>query len=849
MTAPSARHAPLRPARLAGATVLALVAMHACGDGGTEPAPPDPPRPTAVTVSPATAQLTALGATAQLSAEVRDQNGSVMAGATVRWSSNAAAVAAVDGPGLVTAAGNGTATITAMSGSASGSAAVTVAQEVAAVTVSPAADTLVAFGDTMRLSAEAMDANGHPAAGVAFTWTSGDTMVAVVDSSGLVAASGNGTATITAMSGSASGSAAVTVVQEVAAVAVTSAADTLVAGDTLRLAAEAADANGHTVAGAEFAWASSDTRVAVVDPSGLVTGVGAGMVEITATSSGVTGRAELTIAAREPATIDVNPDSVAFTALGQGAQLAAEVRDQIGRLMEGVRVSWSSADTTVAAVNSVGLVTATGAGATTMRASAGEAFDTAVVTVMQSVGSVAVSPAADRVTLGDTLRLAAEAFDANGHAVEDADFTWSSSNLSVAAVDASGLVTGRAEGRATITAMAGEASGTAEITVENPDRTALAAFYRATDGRNWDKRDGWLTDAPLGNWHGVTVDRGGRVVGLQLARNGLKGRLPPLIGTLEHLETLELNWNGLTGAIPAALGTLARLRVLDLRSNEFVGPIPPELVDLTRLQRLHLLYAGIAGELCVPDHPRLVSWLSRFSMAPGAPARASFFPCDRDQPSPPAGLSVRVLYAIPSDREFNQEYSDGIRRAVELLQWWYAEQLDGPTFTIHNAEPEPCYLREPESFYLQSPWRKTFEGVQYCAPVWHDRAEFTSIVYVDIWHPSPLEVVLRGGMEDCYPAEIGAGTLGLTILPAKDLHGLITPLFSICGFETGIDRWIGGLGHELGHALGLPHPPGCEQGLPSCDENALMWWGYYDWPHTYLREDEKAALLKSPFIR
>ena len=55
----------------------------ACGDGATEPPapPPDPPRPTTVTVTPATAELASLGETVQLRAEVRDQNGQVMAGA------------------------------------------------------------------------------------------------------------------------------------------------------------------------------------------------------------------------------------------------------------------------------------------------------------------------------------------------------------------------------------------------------------------------------------------------------------------------------------------------------------------------------------------------------------------------------------------------------------------------------------------------------------------------------------------------------------------------------------------------------------------------------------------------
>ena len=118
-----------------------------------------------------------------------------------------------------------------------------------------------------------------------------------------------------------------TVAQEVSAVAVAPAADTLVAGDTLRLAAEATDANGHLVAEAEFSWASPDTLVAAVDDAGLVTGVGAGQAEVTAIAAGITGRAELTVVAPAPTTVAVTPDTVALMALGQTAQLNVEVLD------------------------------------------------------------------------------------------------------------------------------------------------------------------------------------------------------------------------------------------------------------------------------------------------------------------------------------------------------------------------------------------------------------------------------------------------------------------------------------------------------------------------------------------
>ncbi|MXW65894.1 MAG: hypothetical protein F4Z72_02615 [Gemmatimonadales bacterium] len=130
-----------------GAALLAsAVWAFACGDGTVDPpppppSPPDPPRPTAVTVSPATAELTALGATVQLSAEVRDQNGQVMSGATVTWASSDPSVARVDNAGLVTAVGDGETTVTATSGEVSGEARVRVRRP----TPSPDRAALVAF--------------------------------------------------------------------------------------------------------------------------------------------------------------------------------------------------------------------------------------------------------------------------------------------------------------------------------------------------------------------------------------------------------------------------------------------------------------------------------------------------------------------------------------------------------------------------------------------------------------------------------------------------------------------------------------------------------------------------------
>ncbi len=183
-------------------TLLAAAAWaNGCGDGDSPIAPPpEPPRPTMVAVSPATAELSALGATVQFTAEVRDQNSQAMPAAVVIWSSANASVAIVDATGLVTAVANGAATVTATSGAVSASARISVEQAMSAVRVSPGFTALL-VGDTARFVATALDARDNEVAGLEFEWSSSDAAIATVDGSGLVHAGAVGEATIIAMYG------------------------------------------------------------------------------------------------------------------------------------------------------------------------------------------------------------------------------------------------------------------------------------------------------------------------------------------------------------------------------------------------------------------------------------------------------------------------------------------------------------------------------------------------------------------------------------------------------------------------------------------------------------------------
>lgn len=201
---------------------------------------------------------------------------------------------------------------------------------------------------------------------------------------------------------------------------------------------------------------------------------------------------------------------------------------------------------------------------------------------------------------------------------------------------------------------------------------------------------------------------------------------------------------------------------------------------------------------------------------------------------------VRVLYVIPMDRAYRQEWSNNIQNACMDLQVWLMGQLGGKTFTLYAAAPEVIYLPHTSDYYLSDTWTKVLSEVQAFLPVSNTTPDTTWLLYVDVLHGCNL------------PGRLGAGMQGLTMLPRGDMEGLAGApcLVDDCGttycFPT--PRYTGGLGHELGHAFGLPHPPGCDAGLGTCDSQALMWLGYTTYPNTYLRADEKALLLASRFF-
>ena len=219
-------------------------------------------------------------------------------------------------------------------------------------------------------------------------------------------------------------------------------------------------------------WATSDPNIATVD-GGVVTGVNAGTVTITATSTdgtNVSGSCYVTVNEPQPTLVQSIAVSgvPASVKVGDTFTLSAAVAPDNAN---NKAIAWSTSDANKATVDaSTGAVTVKGTGDVTITATAQDgsgvtgscAFNAAAATV--AVQSVAVSPATVSLEPGKTASVGAVITPSNA---TNTAVTWSSSNTGIATVDGSGKITAVAAGSATITATTadGGKKGTCEVTV------------------------------------------------------------------------------------------------------------------------------------------------------------------------------------------------------------------------------------------------------------------------------------------------------------------------------------------------------------------------------------------------
>lgn len=230
------------------------------------------------------------GETFQLVASVLPSNadGSL----AVEWSSSNNGVVTVT-DGLLTAVGEGSATVTAAAGSVKATCSVTVLHKAVPVTgVSlDRTELTLETGATAQLTATVTPAGADDSTPV---WTSSDPSVATVSETGLVTAKAVGTATITVTAGGKSASCTVTVTTSYVAVeSITLSATAL----DLKVGAEAqltATVNPSNATENTLVWESSDPKVASVS-GGLVKANAAGSATIKVSAGGKSATCTVTV--------------------------------------------------------------------------------------------------------------------------------------------------------------------------------------------------------------------------------------------------------------------------------------------------------------------------------------------------------------------------------------------------------------------------------------------------------------------------------------------------------------------------------------------------------------------------
>ncbi len=133
------------------------------------------------------------------------------------------------------------------------------------------------------------------------------------------------------------------------------------------------------------------------------------------------------------------------------------------------------------------------------------------------------------------------------------------------------------------------------ITEENADLEALVALYDSTGGATWTNKTNWLT-GHVTTWYGVRVANG-RVTDVRLPNNNLTGSIPPAIGNLNALDSLELGGNQLTNGIPDVFSTFSKLKYINFGSNQLTGGIPSTLLQLDSLRTLGMARNNLSNTI------------------------------------------------------------------------------------------------------------------------------------------------------------------------------------------------------------------------------------------------------------
>ena len=318
-------------------------------------------------------------------------------------------------------------------------------------------------------------------------WQSSNPTVLSVDDQGKATAIAAGDATVTATVQGVTGQTTVSAVDlTVSQLQIIPATVQLAIGTTTRLTAIATFADQSTQdVSSQVGWLSSNTAVATVDSTGLVTGVAAGSTTLSASLLGVTASTSIQVNNTSVSALQVIP-AVTTIALGTKSQLQAIATFADGSTQDvSSQVQWSSNDPIIAGVDSLGLVTGSGIGQATVTATLGAISRSATLTVTNAIATaLQVIPPTASLPKGAKLQFQAIAtFSDNSSQDVTNQVNWNSSDISVATIDLNGEATAFSEGGADISAnFLGVTSNTVLLVVTNATVSSIQVVLNGGSG-------------------------------------------------------------------------------------------------------------------------------------------------------------------------------------------------------------------------------------------------------------------------------------------------------------------------------------------------------------------------------
>ncbi len=431
----------------------------------------------------------AKGTTEQFSATGVYTDGSTLDLTTsVTWSSSDNAVASISSAsgseGLATTITTGTTTITATSGTISGSTLLTVtAAALVSINITPAEPTN-AKGTTRQFTATGTytDTTTQDITTLV-TWSSSNTSIATINAStGLGTATGTGTATISAVLDGVTGTTSFHVTAAtLVSIGVTPAGQTNARGTSLQFTATGTYTDGSTQnLTSSVTWTSSSNTIATVSNTGLGYAANLGSVTITATSGSISGNTGFTVTGAVLVSIEVTPTNPT-KAKGTTQQFTATgiYSDSTTQNLTST-VTWDSSDTLISTINSSGLATAVDVGSSTITATSGSINGSTTFTVTDAtLVSISVSPPNSSKAQGTTQQFTATGIYTDGTTQNlTTQVVWTSQNSSIAnisnAAGSQGLCMAVQNGSVTITATLGAVSGNTNFTVTDEELVSIA---------------------------------------------------------------------------------------------------------------------------------------------------------------------------------------------------------------------------------------------------------------------------------------------------------------------------------------------------------------------------------------